>query len=135
MKKSISANITERMVTETTCFTIDGTADGPAFLMTLIQIFFVQTKAQPSLLCLKISQAYLLIEEHEWNIDSFNTEINAYVQKLSANGKTMEDLFAHLQRAYRLVPDKTAQLKDPAKYINEDPENPEDPGKEAKKKP
>ena len=30
---------------------------------------------------------------------------------------------------------ETAQLKDPAKYINEDPENPEDPGKEAKKKP
>ena len=30
---------------------------------------------------------------------------------------------------------KTAQLKDPAKYINEDPENPEDPDEEAKTKP
>ena len=30
---------------------------------------------------------------------------------------------------------ETAQLKDPAKYINEDPENPEDPDKEDKTKP
>ena len=106
LKRSISATVTERMVTETNQFMIQDIADGPTFLMVLIQVFFVQTEAQPSLLRIKISQAYLMIAEHEYNVDSFNTEINAYVQKLAANGEATEDLFAHLTKAYKAVPDK-----------------------------
>ena len=85
---------------------IQDTADGPSFLMVLIQVFFVQTKAQPSLLQIKISQAYLMVAEHAYNIDSFSTEINAYVQKLATNGEATKDLFAHLTKAYKAVPDK-----------------------------
>ena len=94
------------MVTETANYHVQGVADSPSFLMTLIQVFFVRTEAEPSQIRLSIADAFNLIQELDYNIDTFNTMINAYVQKLAANGHTTEDLFAHLIRAYKQVPDK-----------------------------
>ena len=106
LRKSISKDVSERLVTETESFYINGSPDGPSFIMTLIDIYFVKTNATPSNLRIKLSEAHVLIAEHEYNIDCFNTEVNGYVQKLAANGEKTQDLFAHLTKAYKLVPDK-----------------------------
>lgn len=113
LKKSISPDVAERMVTESANFMINDVSDGPAFLMTLIQVYFVQTEAQPAAIRLLISDAYHLIAELDYDIDTFNTTINSYVQKLAANGHQTVDLFAHMMKAYREVPDKHFQ-----NYIN-----------------
>ena len=89
------------MVTETAIYHVQGVADGPSFLMTLIQVFFVRTKAEPSQIRLSIADAFNLVQQLDYNIDTFNTTINAYVQKLAANGHTTKDLFAHLTQAYK----------------------------------
>lgn len=104
--KSISKEVQERLVTESPNYEVNGIADGPSYLMTLIQIYFIKTNATPSTIRLKISDAHLTIAEKSFNIDEFNTEINGHVQRLSANGHSTEDLFAHLIKAYKLVPDK-----------------------------
>ena len=109
LRKSITKDVSERLVTETGSFYINGSPDGPSFIMTLIDIYFVKTHATPSNLRLKLAEAHLLIAEHEYNIDRFYTELNGYVQKLAANGEQTQDLFAHLTRAYKLVPDKAFQ--------------------------
>lgn len=95
-----------RMVTETEKYLINGTPDGPSYLTTLIQTFFVNTEAKPTQLRLKIAEAHSVISEKDYNIDLFNTEINSYVQQLHALGTTTQDLFAHLTKAYKSVPDK-----------------------------
>jgi hypothetical protein len=109
LQSSNNKEVADRMVTESENYIIDGTADGPAYLMTLIQTYFVHTEAKPTQLRLKISDAHLLIAEKEYNIDEFNTQINSYVNQLSALGTTTQDLFAHLTKAYKLVPDKHFQ--------------------------
>ena len=106
LRKSVSTDVNERMVTESAKFYINGHPDGPSFLKTMIDIYFVKTNATTTTIRLKIADTHLIIAEHEFNIDSFNTELNAYVQQLAANGNQTEDLFAHLTRAYRTVPDK-----------------------------
>ena len=109
LRKSISKDVSERLVTETDSFYINGSPDGPSFIMTLIETYFVKTNATPSNLRIKLSEAHVLITELDYNIDKFNTELNSYVQKLSANGERTQDLFAHLTKAYKLVPDKAFQ--------------------------
>ena len=106
LKKSITDDVAKRMVTESENYLVNNIPDGPSFLMTLIQVFFIKKEAQPTQLCLRIADAHLLITEHEYNIDSFNNALNMYVQQLEANGQSTEDLFAHLTKAYQLVPDK-----------------------------
>ena len=106
LKESFNNDVTECMVTESDNYHVDGTADGQIFLMTLIQMFFIRTEAEPSQIRLSVADAYNLIQELEYNIDTFNTMINAYVRKLSANGHTTKDLFTHLTRAYKVVPYK-----------------------------
>lgn len=109
IRKSITDEVSERLVTESENFYVQGVPDGPAFLMTLINIYFVKTNATPTTLRLKIAEAHILIVEHEYDIDKFNTELNGYIQKLAANGEETQDLFAHLTKAYKLVPDKSFQ--------------------------
>ena len=48
LKKSITDSVAERMVTEAENYIINGFPDGPSFLMTLIQVFFVKTEAATS---------------------------------------------------------------------------------------
>ena len=91
LKGSISDDITECVVTESTSYHIHGTADGPSFLMTLIKVFFIRTEAKPSQICLSIEDAHNLIQELKYKTNMLHTMINAYVQKLSANGHTTED--------------------------------------------
>lgn len=114
LRKSITTEVNDRLVTEAEHFYIGDFPDGPSFLMTLINVYFVKTYATTTNLRLKISDAHLLIAQHEYNIDIFNTEINGYIQRLASNGETTEDLFAHLTKAYKLVPDKEFQA-----YIRE----------------
>lgn len=102
-----------RMVTESDKYMINGTPDGPSYLATLIQTFFVTTDAKPTQIRLKIAEAHKIIAERDYDIDLFNTEINSYVQQLHALGTTTQDLFAHLTKAYKSVPDKAFNL-----YIN-----------------
>ena len=109
LKRSITPDVAERMVTESDSYMVNNVADGPSFLMTLIQVYFVQTEALPSSLRLLIADAHNLIVTLDYDIDSFNTTINAYVQKLAANGHQTQDLFAHMIRAYKEVPDKHFQ--------------------------
>lgn len=106
LRKSISQEVSDRLVTEEASFYFDDTPDGPSLLATIIKIFSIHTSATNTQLRLKIAEAYLFIAELEYNVDTFNAEIEAYVQKLAANGETTEDLFAHLTRAYRAIPDK-----------------------------
>lgn len=106
LQASITENVAKRLVTEADRYHIDGMPDGPSYLMTIVQTYFVQTLATPTQLRLKISDAHILIGEHEFNIDKFNTELNSYVQELAATGQTTEDMFAHITKAYRLVPNR-----------------------------
>lgn len=106
LKKSIAQEVADRMVTETNNYYIEGVPDGPSFLKTIIQIYSVKTKATTAQIRIKIADAHHLIVEREYNIDSFNNEINGYIQSLSANGEQTQDLFAHMSKAYKLVPDR-----------------------------
>lgn len=105
LRSSINDDVVERMVTETSQFYIGEEPDGPLFLMTLINVYFIKTNATPSTIRLKIADASILIAELEYDIDRFNTTLNSYVQQLASHGEHTEDLFAHLCKAYRLVPD------------------------------
>ena len=105
-RKSISDNVYERMVTETSNFTINGVPDGPSFIMTLIDLYQVQTRGTATQLRLELAKAPIRIVEQSYDIDAFNNGIDTVVQRLSANGETTEDLFAHLTKAYKKVPDK-----------------------------
>ena len=42
----------------------------------------------------------------DYHFDRFNNNIQAIIQKLTANRETTQDLFAHLTKAYKKVPDK-----------------------------
>jgi hypothetical protein len=106
LRESISAAVSERLVTETENYFFGETPDGPALLKTLIDIYLLQTKGTPTQLRLAISQAPQKIVECGYDIDSFNTTIDAYVQQLASSGETTQDMFAHLSQAYKLVPDK-----------------------------
>ena len=106
LRNSISPEVSERMVTESSKYFISEAPDGPSFLMTLIEIYLIQTKGTPTQLRLELAKAPQLIVDKNYDIDAFNTIIDAHVQKLSANGEKTEDLFAHLTRAYKKVPDK-----------------------------
>ena len=86
LQKSIDKTVADRMVTEQSKYMIQGTPDGPSYLMVLIQTFFVVTEAEPTQLRLHIAEAYVRIAEHEYNVDSFNTEMNEQVQQLYALG-------------------------------------------------
>ena len=103
---SISTDVAERMVTEKANYLIDETPDGPSYLMTLIQVYFVNTEATPTQIRLQIADAPQLIAEVKFDIDTFNTTMNSYIQKLSSLGHETQDLFAHLVKGYKLVPDK-----------------------------
>lgn len=106
LRKSVGTTVMDRLVTEQGEFFINGVPDGPSFLMALINVYSVRTNATTATIRVKISEAHLQIADEEYNIDAFNTSIDSYVQKLSANGEQTEDLFAHLARAYKSVPDK-----------------------------
>ena len=109
LRNSISDDVSERLVTESNNFYINGIPDGPSFLMCIVRVYLVKTNATPTTLRLKISEAHKMIAEHEFNIDVFNNELNGYIQQLSANGEETHDLFAHLTKAYKTVPDKAFQ--------------------------
>ena len=124
LSKSITTEVADRMVTETNNFRIPNPDanqfpvgnpnhpqfDGPCYLVTLIQVFFVQTEAKPTELRLKIASAKTIIQERNYDIDWFNTEINSYVQQLHALGETSQDVFAHLSQAYKSVPDRAFKI-------------------------
>ena len=105
-RKSISESVDERLVTEATSYTINGVPDGPCFIRTIIELYQVQTKGTTSQLRIQISKAKELIVEKGYDVDAFNTSIDAIVQRLASSGETSEDLFAHLTKAYKQVPDK-----------------------------
>mmetsp|Transcript_89540 Transcript_89540/g.175255 ORF Transcript_89540/g.175255 Transcript_89540/m.175255 type:complete len:518 (+) Transcript_89540:268-1821(+) len=106
LKASISSTVSERMTTEAPKFFFDDFPDGPSFLMTLIDIYLIQTKGTPNQIRLELAKAPSTIIEQNYDIDAFNVIINAYVQKLASGGNVSEDLFAHLTKAYKKVPDK-----------------------------
>ena len=106
LRKSIGTKVTERMVTEADSYHVNGTPDGPSFLMKIIEIYLIQTKGTPTQLRLDIAKAFELIVKVDYHIDTFNNSIQAIVQKLAANGETTQDLFAHLTKAYKKVPDR-----------------------------
>ena len=106
LRRSISQDVSDRLVPEEASFYFGDIPDGPCLLATLIKLFSIQTSATNTQLRLKISDAYIFIAELEYNVDAFNAEIETYIKKLAANGETTEDLFAHLTKAYKTVPDK-----------------------------
>ena len=109
LRKSIGPAVTERLVTESDKYFMGApphqVPDGPSFLMTIIVIYSVTTKATPMQTRIKLSDAHNLMVELDYDIDKFNNEINGYIQKLSANGETSVDVFAHVSRAYKNVKD------------------------------
>ena len=109
IRKSITDEVSEHLVTESANFYVNDVPDGPSLIMTWINIYFVKTNATPTTLRLKIAEAHVLIVEHQYDIDTFNTELNSYIQQLAANGEATQDLFTHLTKAYKLVPDKAFQ--------------------------
>ena len=74
--------------------------------MKIIDIYLIQTRGTPTQLRLDIAKAFKLIVKLDYHIDGFNNNIQAIVQKLATNGETTQDLFAHLTKAYKKVPDK-----------------------------
>ena len=58
-------------------------------MRTLINIYFVKTNATPTILCLKIAVAHILIVEHQYNIDTFNMELNRYIHHSTVGSKKM----------------------------------------------
>ena len=48
LTKSISRDVTERLVTETEKYHVNNVPDGPSLLMTIIEIFFLKTKSTPA---------------------------------------------------------------------------------------
>lgn len=106
LHSTVDKESSDRMVTEQAKYLITDVPDGPSYLRTLIDTFFINTDAKPTHIRLKIAEAYNIIAEKDYNIDVFNTEINGYVQQLHALGTTTQDLFAHLTKAYKQVPDK-----------------------------
>ena len=63
------------MVTKSDSYMVNNVADGPSFLMTLIQVYFAQTEALPSSLRLPIADSHNLIITLDYDIDSFNITI------------------------------------------------------------
>lgn len=107
LRKTISASVSKRLVTKTNNFFYKDTPDGPSFLKTLIDIYLLQTKGTRTQLRLAISKASQVIVECGYDIDVFNTTMDAYVQQLASSGETTQDMFAHLSQAYKLVLDKS----------------------------
>ena len=73
--------------------------------MTLIDVYSVRTTATSTTVLTKIDESHLLIVELEYDVDTFNTLVESLVKKLAANGEHTEDLFAHITRAYKKIPD------------------------------
>jgi len=92
LTRSISKEVADRMVTEGNKYMVDDTPDGPSYLMTLIQTFFVKTEAEPTQLRLYIAESYLHIAEKEYNVDSFNADLSSYVQKLHLTTDELMDV-------------------------------------------
>ena len=53
----------------------------------------------------KIVWSHIIIAEPAYDVDSFNTLVESLVKKLAANGEQTEDLFAHITREYKNIPD------------------------------
>ena len=106
LRKSISSEVNVAMVTKSNNYYVDGQPDGPSFLLTLINNYRVVTKATPTNTRIKLSEAYMILEEEKWKIDNFNDRIEILMHELASSGETTQDLFAHLTRAYKAVPDE-----------------------------
>ena len=60
---------------------------------------------KPAPLCAqKNAESHLRISELEYDADSFNALVESLVKRLTANGDHTEDLFAHIVRAYKKIP-------------------------------
>ena len=105
LTKSITPEVAEVMVNEKDKFMFGTTPDGPSYLMALIEACVVKTKATATQLRLKIASATALMEEAEFNITAFDHNIKSLINDLSAHGERTEDLFAHLTKAFKAVPD------------------------------
>ena len=73
--------------------------------MTLIDVYSVCTTATSASLRTKIVESHLIIAELEYDVDSFNTLVESLVKKLAVNRENTEDLFAHVAREYKKIPD------------------------------
>ena len=86
LRKYATQDIRDHLVTEDDAFHIEGKPDGPAFFMTLIDVYSVRTTATSTTVLTKIDESHLLIVELEYDVDTFNTLVESLVKKLSANG-------------------------------------------------
>ena len=73
--------------------------------MSLINVYSVCTTETSATVRTKISESHLIIAELEYDADSFKTLVESLVKKLAVNGEHSEDLFAHIARTYKNIPD------------------------------
>jgi hypothetical protein len=106
LNDSLTEGAKARMASEHANYDINGVSDGPSYLKTLLDTYFVETIATNFLLRQKLQALPTALKRCKYDVGDFNKHVNDLLSDLYSGGETTTDMMVNLFTAYLSVKDQ-----------------------------